>query len=159
MNTVEMMMSVKIRPMIFSDLETVAAIEKSIYPFPWSIGNFKTSLSNGYCCQVCILSTRLAGYLVLMMSVDDAHLLTIGVAKTNQRQGVGAYLLSHALKSSKKFGAKKLFLEVRPTNEKALRLYRHFGFKQIGVRKNYYPAKEGREDALVFMRELDEVLA
>jgi ribosomal-protein-alanine N-acetyltransferase len=94
-----------------------------------------------------------------MLAVDDAHLLTICVAAKRQRLGFGARLLQHASQVALAAGAQTLLLEVRPSNEKALNLYRHFGFHEIGRRKGYYPAAGGREDALVFSRALAEVSA
>jgi len=89
-----------------------------------------------------------------MSVLDEAHLLNIGVAKRFQGQGYGARMLRHAMECARLGGAAKLFLEVRPSNEQAVSLYRHFGFRQIGLRKGYYPAIVGREDALIFDREL-----
>ncbi len=94
-----------------------------------------------------------------MLAVDDAHLLTISVAEKRQRMGFGARLLCHAMDVAQQCNATSMLLEVRPSNEKALMMYRHFGFQQIGVRRGYYPAAVGREDALVLTRALAEVLA
>ena len=141
------------------DLDEVVAIESSIYPFPWSRGNFADSMKARYSCWVCRLGVELIGYSVTMLAVDEAHLLNIGVAAARQGRGHGARLLRHAMHDAKMVGANTLLLEVRPSNEKAITLYRHFGFVQIGLRKGYYPAEGGREDALVFRCAFDEVLA
>ena len=94
------------------------------------------------------------GYGVLSIAADEAHLLNIGVAARHHGQGYGARLLRNAMQAARQGGATKLFLEVRPSNERAVELYRHFGFRQIGLRKGYYPAAIGREDALIFDKEL-----
>jgi len=86
--------------------------------------------------------------------IDEAHLLNVGVCQRYQGQGYGARLLRHAMENARLNHASKLFLEVRPSNERAVELYRHFGFNQIGLRRGYYPAAIGREDALVFDKEL-----
>ena len=94
-----------------------------------------------------------------MMAVDDAHLLNISVSEKRQGLGFGARLLRHAMSVACHAGASTLLLEVRPSNVKAVELYRHFGFAQIGVRRGYYPADSGREDALVMTHPLVEVSA
>jgi ribosomal-protein-alanine N-acetyltransferase len=150
---------IEMRPMGPGDLDEVLAIEFRVCPFPWGRGNFSDSLASGYKCWVCRVDGELVGYFVLMLVVDDAHLLTIGVSEKRQGKGFGARLLCQAMKLALEGGAKIVLLEVRPSNEKALALYRHFGFRQIGVRRDYYPADGGREDALVLTHTLAEVLA
>jgi ribosomal-protein-alanine N-acetyltransferase len=150
---------VEMLPMNLHDLDEVLAIEYHIYPFPWSRGNFADSISTGYRCSVCRVGGELVGYLVLMLAVDEAHLLNIGVAEKRQGLGYGARLLRQAMMGGRQGGATTLLLEVRPSNQKALALYRHFGFQQIGVRRGYYPAEKGREDALVLTHPLLEVTA
>jgi ribosomal-protein-alanine N-acetyltransferase len=150
---------VEMLPMNVHDLDEVLAIEYRVYPFPWSRGNFADSMTSGYSCWVCRVGGELVGYLVLMLAVDDAHLLNISVSEKRQGMGFGARLLRQAMISGRLGGAATLLLEVRPSNEKALELYRHFGFQQIGVRRGYYPAEKGREDALVLTHSLVEVSA
>ena len=135
-------------------LDALLAIEQRAYSHPWSRGNFEDSLTAGYSVWVLRLGGELIGFSVVMSVIDEAHLLTIGVCKRYQGQGYGARLLRHAMECARLGGAHKLFLEVRPSNERAVELYRHFGFKQIGTRKSYYPAVVGREDALIFDKEL-----
>lgn len=147
-------LSAEFFPMNERDLDSVAALEASLQPFPWSRGNFADSLTAGHSVWVCRQGGELIGFSVLMSVVDEAHLLNIGVAERFQGRGYGARLLRNAMTSARHAGAAKLFLEVRPSNERAVELYRHFGFRQIGLRKAYYPAVIGREDALVFDKEL-----
>ncbi|WP_153109800.1 ribosomal protein S18-alanine N-acetyltransferase [Propionivibrio limicola] len=148
---------VEILPMSATDIDDVFAIELGVCPFPWGPGNFKDCLQSGYSCRVCRIGGELVGYFVVMLAVDDAHLLTIGVADKWQGKGFGARLLRHAMHVGREQGAQTFLLEVRPSNAKAVSLYRHFGFKQIGVRRNYYPAENGREDALVMTYPLAEL--
>ncbi len=150
---------IEMQPMSESDLAEVLAIEYRVYPYPWGRGNFTDSMASGYSCWVCRVGGELVGYFVLMLAVDDAHLLTISVAEKHQGLGFGSRLLQQAMRVGHEGGAKVLLLEVRPSNEKALKMYRHFGFQQIGVRRGYYPASQGREDALVLTHALDEVSA
>jgi ribosomal-protein-alanine N-acetyltransferase len=151
--------AIEMVPMRAADLDEVLAIEYRLCDYPWSRSNFSDSIESGYACWVCRVDTVLVGYYVLMLAVDDAHLLTIGVAPAHQRRGLGARLLRHAMEIALAGAARVLLLEVRPSNSAALALYRHFGFAQIGVRRGYYPAEGGREDALVMTHALVEVSA
>ena len=150
---------VEMLPMNVRDLDEVFAIEESVFPFPWTRGNFSDSLNAGYSAWVCRIGGELVGYAVVMIVMDEAHLLTIGVAKRRQGMGFGARLLRHVMQSARAMGATALFLEVRPSNDQALELYQHFGFVRVGVRKGYYPGIVGREDALVLTRGLTEISA
>lgn len=150
---------VEMLPMNGSDLDEIMAIENAVYPFPWSRGNFSDALVAGYSAWVCRVGGELVGYAIVMLAVDEAHLLNLSVAGKRQGMGFGARLLRHAMASAQRLGARSLLLEVRPSNAAALDLYRHFGFTRIGLRKAYYPAPEGREDALVLARQLGELKA
>ncbi len=150
---------VEMLPMNGGDLDEVMAIESAVYPFPWSRGNFSDALAAGYSAWVCRVGGELVGYAIVMMAVDEAHLLNISVAGKRQGLGFGARLLRHAMQVARALGGRTLLLEVRPSNAPALALYEHFGFARIGVRKGYYPALDGREDALVLVHPLGEVTA
>lgn len=147
-------LGVEFFPMNERDLDQVAALEAALQVFPWSRGNFADSLTAGYSAWVCRIGGELVGFSVVMSVIDEAHLLNIGVGERFQGRGYGARLLRNAMQAAQLGGATKLFLEVRPSNERAVDLYRHFGFRQIGLRKGYYPAVVGREDALIFDKEL-----
>ncbi len=150
---------IEMLPMNANDLDGVLAIENAVYPFPWTRGNFADSLAAGYSAWVCRIGGELVGYAVIMMVLDEAHLLNISVDQSRHGMGFGARLLRHAMSVARTLGARMLLLEVRPSNERALQLYKHFGFVRIGVRKAYYPAHDGREDALVLTHALAEVTA
>lgn len=150
----ELKLGAEFFPMNERDLDSVAMLEASLQAFPWSRANFADSLTAGHSVWVCRLGGDLVGFSVVMSVIDEAHLLTIGIDRRYQGQGYGARMLRHCMESARLGGAGKLFLEVRPSNERAVALYRHFGFRQIGLRKGYYPAVDGREDALVFDKEL-----
>jgi ribosomal-protein-alanine N-acetyltransferase len=146
--------AVDILPMSARDLDEVLRIETRVYSHPWSRGNFADSIASGHSAWVCRAGGYLVGYFVLMLAVDEAHLLNLAVDGKNQGAGFGARLLHHAMDVALWGGAGTLLLEVRPSNGRALALYRHFGFRRIGVRRGYYPASAGREDALVLARAL-----
>ena len=151
--------AVRMVPLDHRDLDEVLAIENGVYPFPWTRGNFVDSLASGYLLWGCRIGDELVGYFVLMMAMDEAHLLNLSIADRRQGAGFGARLLRHAMRAAHQAGATSLLLEVRPSNNSALALYRHFGFQQIGVRCGYYPAKKGSEDALVMRHVLGSVSA
>lgn len=137
-------------PMVAADLEEVYAVEQSVYPHPWSRGNFADSLDAGYHAWVLRDQGTLAGYFLLMAAVDEAHLLNVSVAEDRQRQGLGHYLLNKVAACARGLGTESILLEVRPSNLRALQVYRRYGFEEIGRRKAYYPAHNGqREDAIV----------
>ena len=136
------------------DLDAVVAIEASLQDFPWSRGNFADSLAADHEMRVLRLGGDVVGFSVVMSIVDEAHLLVIGVDRRHQRHGHGARLLQQVLETARAGGAVRLLLEVRPANTQAIAFYQGFGFAQIGVRRGYYPAVAGREDALVFEKEL-----
>jgi [ribosomal protein S18]-alanine N-acetyltransferase len=132
-----------------AELAEVVAIERTIYTHPWSEGNFADSLRAGYDCRTWRMQGELVGYFVLMSAAGEAHLLNLSVAAGHQRRGHGAALLREATRLAKSRHAQAIFLEVRPSNLAGQRLYRRFGFRKVGLRRDYYPSADGREDALV----------
>jgi [ribosomal protein S18]-alanine N-acetyltransferase len=148
-------------PMQLSDVAGVAAIERSIYTAPWSEGNFVDSLNAGYCAWTLrappggtdAARAPIIGYFVLMAAVGEAHLLNVSVAVPWQGRGHGLHLLRQAIALALDYRAQSVLLEVRPSNHRALAVYRRFGFRDHGLRRRYYPASasdhQNREDALV----------
>jgi len=132
-----------------ADLDEVLAIERAVYTHPWTRGNFADALRSGYACRTWRADGTLVGYFVLMAAAGEAHLLNLSVGAAWQRRGHGSALLGEAMRSGRDLGARHIFLEVRPSNLAAQALYTRFGFRHIGVRRGYYPAHSGREDALV----------
>ena len=136
------------RHMRMSDLPEVARLEKALYAFPWSLGNFRDSVSADYDCWVVTHGETVIGYAVLMVALDEAHLLNFAVAGEWQNQGIGRGFLKHMVEVARVAGCQIVYLEVRPSNLAARHLYRVMGFQQIAIRPEYYPATGGREDAL-----------
>lgn len=143
-----------LRPMRTEDVAWVMLHEPQLYPYPWSAGNFTDSLSAGYLCRILEADGQRAGYAVMMLILDEAHLLNISVIADLHGQGFGYVLLRRMCEEAARVGARQCFLEVRPSNTPALALYERFGFQPIGRRRGYYPAPGGREDALVMRVEL-----
>ncbi len=146
----------QVRAMRSTDLDEVARIERDIYPFPWSRGNFADSLRAGYDAWVFEEHGQMLGYALLMWLPDEeVHLLNLSVARERQGQGYGRAMLLWLCRHGRDLGARTLMLEVRPSNDHARRLYDSTGFRQIGVRKRYYPSwGDSREDALVLRKAL-----
>ncbi|HEY6095400.1 MAG TPA: ribosomal protein S18-alanine N-acetyltransferase [Gallionellaceae bacterium] len=132
-----------------ADLEAVLAIEQQVHAHPWTLGNFRDALQSGYVCKVYELEGALLGYAVLMHNVDEDELLAIAIAAAHQRRGWGLRLLQEMMTLARTEGRQRLLLEVRASNAPAIALYRRAGFVEIGLRKNYYPAAQGREDAIL----------
>ena len=137
------------RPMRLADVHGVLVIEQDIYVHPWTLGNFRDSLQAGYSCWVMECEGPLVGYGVLMAGVQEAHLLNLSVARGWQRRGFGGRLLHHFIDLARGYEAQRMFLEVRPSNRAARALYADNGFRQLYVRRGYYPADDGREDAIL----------
>ena len=141
---------IELRPMTGADLPAVMAIENAIYAFPWTPSNFLDSVAACYDCAAYVCDGELIGYAVVMFASDEAHLLNLSIAAAWQRQGHGSQLLRHLCAAARGQGARLMFLEVRPSNAAGIRLYERHGFRRVGQRRDYYPAKAGREDAMMF---------
>ena len=137
-------------PLAPDRIPEVMRLEQAIYPFPWTSGNFEDALRSGYSAWTLVSETdAIIAYAVAMLAVDEAHLLNLAVDPQLQRRGYGWRLLDWMARIMREYGARYLLLEVRPSNTEALRLYRQYGFEPIGIRRGYYPARRGREDAIV----------
>lgn len=136
-------------PMLADEISAVLAVEQRAYPFPWTRANFADSLAAGYSAWTCRMEGELAGYAVMMLVLDEAHLLNVTVAPEWQRLGYGLHIMRNLFAVARRHGAKRMFLEVRPSNAPGQGLYRKLGFETIGRRRGYYPAGAGREDAVV----------
>jgi [ribosomal protein S18]-alanine N-acetyltransferase len=134
-----------------SDLDTLVAIEAAAYPFPWSRGNFADSLNAGYLARKRIDSGgQWLGYFIAMPGVQEVHLLNLTVAPEHQRRGHALAMLDELVRESLALDARRLWLEVRTSNERAQALYRRYGFRDVGMRRGYYPAGPfARENAIV----------
>ncbi|HIG79298.1 MAG TPA: ribosomal-protein-alanine N-acetyltransferase [Cycloclasticus sp.] len=139
-----------IRPLKDQDINDVLGIEQQVYNYPWSRGIFKDCLRVGYSNWALIKDDVFVGYAILSVAVGEAHILNICVDPSCKRQGLGQFFLNEVIGAAKTMRADCIFLEVRLSNVAAIELYKKMGFKQIGQRKNYYPAAEGKEDAMVY---------
>lgn len=154
MSAVRQEVEPRVRLMEDEDLPQVLDIEQRSYDFPWSEGIFRDCRRAGYGCLVQAADERVLGYAILMPGPAEAHILNLCSDPRARRAGHARSLLLALLESAALIHAQSVFLEVRPSNAAARRLYDDFGFRVIGRRGDYYPATGGREDALVMERVL-----
>ena len=146
----------RFRPMREEDLGAVQVNEAAAYSHPWTPGIFRDCLGSGYSCWVAEAAGTIVGHGIMSVAVGETHILNICVSPDWQGRGVGRRFLQHLLDVSRGYGALMAFLEVRPSNGAAVNLYESIGFSEVGRRRNYYPAREGREDAIVMAMGLDD---
>jgi len=144
--------AVEIRAMHEFDVPVVVAIERSAYPFPWSEGIFRDCLRVGYVCRVIDVGGDMAGYGIMSVGAGEAHILNVCIREEYRCRGFARKVLLYLLDRARAAGMYEAFLEVRPSNTAAARLYHSMGFEQVGVRRGYYQAAAGREDAAVLRR-------
>lgn len=157
---IEMIGGLRFSAMRVTDLDAVMDIERDIYPFPWSMGNFKDCIEVGYYAWTLKQGQELIGYMVAMQVMEEAHLLNISVKRDRQAQGVGRCLMDFLVVDLLRRAVTNVVLEVRPSNTRAKAFYERYGFVRVGLRRGYYPADPsagGREDAIVMRLSLTEV--
>ncbi|HWZ64591.1 MAG TPA: ribosomal protein S18-alanine N-acetyltransferase [Steroidobacteraceae bacterium] len=138
-----------IRAMRDADVPDVVGIERASYQFPWSEGIFRDCLRVGYTCRIATVGRQIAGYGVMSAGAGEAHILNLCIAAGFRCRGLGRRMLTLLVERAAVVGMKEAFLEVRPSNTAAIRLYLAHGFEQVGMRRGYYQAVGGREDAAV----------
>jgi ribosomal-protein-alanine N-acetyltransferase len=137
------------RPMTADDLGAIIKIERAAYPYPWTLLNFRDCLDSGYSCWTGEVEGALSGYWVMMLAAGEGHILNCCVAPAWQGRGFGRSMMEHLIEIARDHATETIFLEVRPSNTRAIHLYERIGFDGIALRRSYYPADQGREDALV----------
>jgi ribosomal-protein-alanine N-acetyltransferase len=143
-----------IRTMSDTDVTDVMKIETRAYAFPWTVGIFRDCMGAGYCCYVVERNAEIIAYAVMSVAAGESHILNVCVSPDLRGEGYGYVLIDRLIALARQLGADMMFLEVRPSNAAARRLYDKLGFNEIGVRRDYYPADEGREDALILAKQL-----
>jgi [ribosomal protein S18]-alanine N-acetyltransferase len=143
------------RSMLYADLQEVLTIEKRAHQFPWTEGILRDCIRAGYHCRVLdVPHSFIQGYAVMSAAAGEAHILNISVRPELQGRGLARRMLDHLLELARSVEVHTVFLEVRPSNGRAVRLYSSAGFCEIGSRLGYYPAARGREDALIMAKAL-----
>ncbi len=143
-----------IRSMTHEDLSVVSDIERQSYDFPWSHGVFRDCLLAGYQCVVLERNNDVVGYSILSIAAGEAHILNLCLHPTYRSMGYGEKLLDEILFRARSTSVRQIFLEVRPSNQHALALYRKKDFHKVADRPAYYQASKGREDANVLVKKL-----
>lgn len=138
-----------IRSMQAADLNGVESVEQTAYDYPWSRAVFRDCLLAGYYSLVLDAGGKVSGYAIMSIAAAEAHILNLCVYPDLRRFGYGRRLLNALLFKAQDALVKQVFLEVRPSNRAAIKLYLAAGFEEIGIRPAYYQAKEGRENAVV----------
>lgn len=156
MNMTEQKSVMILRAMQQDDVDGVMAIENRVCEFPWTPGIFSDCIKVGYSCWVIDDGNGVSAYGLLSMSAEEAHILNLCVKPEYQHQGLGRRMMINLIKQARYLKAESVYLEVRVSNQKAIDLYHKLGFVQTGERKDYYPASQGREDALVLTLSLKE---
>jgi ribosomal-protein-alanine N-acetyltransferase len=140
--------------MRYADLKAVIALEIRVYAFPWTETIFRDCIRVGYCCQVLESREHIEAYGIMSLGAGEAHILNLCVRPESQGRGFARRMLEYLLSLASADAVQTVFLEVRPSNLRALKLYRSAGFCEVGVRRDYYPNHGGREDALVMAKAL-----
>lgn len=141
-----------IRDMSGRDIDAVLEIERAAYDFPWSANIFNECIKVGYVCRVCFSDSRMVGYGIMSMGAGECHIMNLCVDPAQQGRGYGSNLMADLLSIAQRSRTRIAFLEVRISNHRAHALYQLLGFNEVGTRKNYYPARRGREDAYVLAK-------
>jgi len=142
------------RPMQEADMPFVLAIEHKAYEFPWTKGVFKDCLEASNHCRIIERAGVIIGYGIMSVAAGESHILNICVTPEMRRQGLGRSFLAYFIDEARNAKVDIMLLEVRPSNKAALELYEQAGFNEIGMRKAYYPAANGKEDAIILARAL-----
>ncbi len=144
------------REMDSNDILDIVSIEQDANQFPWSTKNFEDCLkANNHAWVFLNDSDEIIAYTIVQKVVDETHLLNICVKPSVQGNGLGREVLNHVIDFANSISSVLIVLEVRSSNQRAQQLYLQSGFNEMSVRKNYYPAKEGREDAVLMGLDLD----
>jgi ribosomal-protein-alanine N-acetyltransferase len=142
------------RRMTLGDVERVMRVEHEVYEFPWTEKIFSDCIRVGYYCWLALQRQNIVGHAVISVSAGESHMLNLSIAREYQRRGFGKEFIEFLVQQAQAKQAKTMLLEVRPSNTAAINCYNSAGFNEIGLRKDYYPAPEGREDALLFARHI-----
>jgi ribosomal-protein-alanine N-acetyltransferase len=142
------------RPMLAEDLKQVMRVELEVYPFPWTERIFSDCLRVGYHCWIASTQRDVIGHAVISIVGDESHMLNLSIAREHQRKGYGRQFVEFLLNQARARRAQTMLLEVRPSNQAAINCYNAAGFNEIGCRKDYYPADDGREDALLLAKHI-----
>lgn len=147
-------LDLEFRPMTLDDVDTVMHLENKVYQFPWSDQIFKDCIRVGYECWLAQLGNTVVAHAVVSLAAGESHILNLSVTEDLQGRGIGKQFIQFLLNIAHNKRAQVMMLEVRPSNIRAINCYNSAGFNEIGSRKDYYPAPDGKEDALLFAKQI-----
>jgi ribosomal-protein-alanine N-acetyltransferase len=142
------------RPMTLDDVDAVMHLENQVYQFPWTDRIFKDCIRVGYDCWLADLENTVVAHAVISVAAGESHILNLSVTENHQGKGIGKKFIQFLLNIARNKRAQIMMLEVRPSNVRAIKCYNSAGFNEIGCRKDYYPAPNGKEDALLFAKHI-----
>jgi ribosomal-protein-alanine N-acetyltransferase len=142
--------------MTLADIKWVMKVEREVYQFPWTDKIFNDCIRVGYYCWLALQQQNIVGHAVISVTAGESHMLNLSIAREHQRKGYGRQFIEFLIDEARERNAQTMLLEVRPSNVAAISCYNSAGFNEIGCRKDYYPASEGREDALLFARQISQ---
>jgi len=142
------------RRMLLSDIDRVMKVEREVYEFPWTERIFSDCIRVGYLCWLALRGQDIVGHAIISVVAGESHMLNLSIAREHQRRGYGRQFIEFLVEEARARDAQTMLLEVRPSNIAAINCYNAAGFNEIGSRKDYYPAPDGREDALLFAKQL-----
>ncbi len=142
------------RPMTLDDVDAVMLLENEVYQFPWTDRIFKDCIRVGYDCWLALLENKVVAHAVISVAAGESHILNLSVTEDHQGKGIGKQFIQFLLNIAYNKRAQIMMLEVRPSNVRAIKCYNSAGFNEIGSRKDYYPSPNGKEDALLFARQI-----
>ena len=140
--------------MTLDDVDAVMLLENAVYQFPWTDRIFKDCIRVGYDCWLALLENKIVAHAVISVAAGESHILNLSVTEDLQGMGIGKQFIQFLLNIAHNKQAQVMMLEVRPSNIRAIKCYNSAGFNEIGSRKDYYPAPNGKEDALLFARQI-----
>ena len=146
------------RRMTLADIRWVMQVEREVYQFPWTDKIFNDCIRVGYDCWLALQQQNIVGHAVISVTAGESHMLNLSIARKHQRKGYGRQFIEFLIDEARERNAQTMLLEVRPSNTAAINCYNSAGFNEIGCRKDYYPASEGREDALLFARQISQLV-
>jgi ribosomal-protein-alanine N-acetyltransferase len=142
------------RQMALEDISAVILLENEVYQFPWTDRIFKDCIRVGYDCWLAHLGNTVVAHAVISIAAGESHILNLSVTRNHQGKGIGKQFIQFLLNIARNKRAQIMMLEVRPSNIRAINCYSSAGFNEIGCRKDYYPAPNGKEDALLFAKQI-----
>ena len=142
------------RRMTLGDLDRVMRVEEDVYDFPWTRRIFSDCIRVGYLCWLALSGRDVVGHAVISVTAGESHMLNLSIAREHQGRGYGRQFIDFLVRQARERQAETMLLEVRPSNTAAINCYNSAGFNEVGSRKDYYPAPGGREDALLFAKQI-----